>query len=351
MFTASLSSSTLLASPGRVVACDLELTNGADVAQAVEFETVGAAAPWALVVPSQLELAPQSQGRARVTFAVPDSAAVGAGTVGFAVAVRTSGRTAELPGSLEIAETRDVRVMVTPLISRSRREGHHAAIVKNCGNVPARVGLEAVDGSGGLALAVAVPEVTVEPGEQAEVPVVVRGRRRRPGQHRRFSIVARSEGATTVTAEGVWYQDRPRVRWPAVAAAVAAVALTALVVWGGSAPNASHDEASAGLRGPNAVNAREPAAALASNCPQDVPAGVVVIQTFAFCPATTTVEVGAEVTWTNHDLAPHTATGSFGDTGSLAQGQSFTTRFDQPGTYPYYCRFHPGMRATVVVVA
>lgn len=74
---------------------------------------------------------------------------------------------------------------------------------------------------------------------------------------------------------------------------------------------------------------------------------------FAYCPTTLTVPVGVEVAWTNGDLAPHTVTydGPDGkvDSGSMVQGQSWSTIFDHPGTLQYYCRFHPGMTGTIVV--
>jgi plastocyanin len=39
------------------------------------------------------------------------------------------------------------------------------------------------------------------------------------------------------------------------------------------------------------------------------------------------------------------------DSGSMVQGQSWSTRFGQAGTYRYYCRFHPGMTGTIVVAS
>ena len=72
-----------------------------------------------------------------------------------------------------------------------------------------------------------------------------------------------------------------------------------------------------------------------------------------YCPATVTVTAGDTVTWTNVDLAAHTVTyegpGGPVDSGSMAQGRSWSTRFDVAGTYPYYCRFHPGMAGSIVV--
>ncbi len=75
------------------------------------------------------------------------------------------------------------------------------------------------------------------------------------------------------------------------------------------------------------------------------------IADFKYDPATVSVKAGTEVTWTNADEADHTATagdGSF-DTGDLAQGDAKSVTFDKPGTFTYYCRFHPFMKATVEV--
>ena len=77
----------------------------------------------------------------------------------------------------------------------------------------------------------------------------------------------------------------------------------------------------------------------------------VTIADFAFGPQELTVAAGTTVTWTNEDWAPHTATaedGSF-DSGHLDQGDSFEQTFDEPGTFGYYCSFHPGMVGSIVV--
>lgn len=77
----------------------------------------------------------------------------------------------------------------------------------------------------------------------------------------------------------------------------------------------------------------------------------VAIQGFVFSPNSLTVAVGTSVTWTNKDAAPHTATANNGafDTGNLAQGQSFSFKFTQPGNFPYKCSYHPNMLGTIVV--
>ena len=76
----------------------------------------------------------------------------------------------------------------------------------------------------------------------------------------------------------------------------------------------------------------------------------VEIRDFDFTPRDLTVAIGARVTWTNRDSAPHTATakGQW-DTGTLDKGDSATLTFDQPGTYSYICTIHPSMKGTLTV--
>lgn len=80
-------------------------------------------------------------------------------------------------------------------------------------------------------------------------------------------------------------------------------------------------------------------------------ANEIVIQNFAFEPATLTVKAGTKVTWINRDDDPHTATAvdkKF-NSKTLDTGEQFSMEFDQPGTYKYYCALHPRMTGEVVV--
>src|SRR5947209_1944075 len=66
----------------------------------------------------------------------------------------------------------------------------------------------------------------------------------------------------------------------------------------------------------------------------------VGINNYAFAPAAIHVQPGDTVTWTNHDKAAHTVTGSSGpeklDSPTLEQGDRWSFTFTQPGTYEYY---------------
>jgi plastocyanin len=79
--------------------------------------------------------------------------------------------------------------------------------------------------------------------------------------------------------------------------------------------------------------------------------GTVAIAGFAFDPAQLTVPVGTTLTWTNADSFAHTVTSRDAgfDSGSLANGASFSHTFDAAGTFTYVCAIHPSMTATVVV--
>jgi plastocyanin len=93
--------------------------------------------------------------------------------------------------------------------------------------------------------------------------------------------------------------------------------------------------------------AATPAASPASGGEQ-----VVTIHDFAFDPADLTVTAGTTVTWVNKDVAPHTATGldrAVLQSGTLKTGESFSQVFDTPGTYEYFCEFHPNMKGTITV--
>jgi plastocyanin len=78
---------------------------------------------------------------------------------------------------------------------------------------------------------------------------------------------------------------------------------------------------------------------------------VVMARDFMFAPASLTVTAGSTVTWTNKDDEPHTVTSDSGlfRSGALDTNESFSFKFDKPGTYHYLCSIHPRMLGTIVV--
>ncbi len=79
--------------------------------------------------------------------------------------------------------------------------------------------------------------------------------------------------------------------------------------------------------------------------------GRIFIKDFMFSPMALTTQVGMEITWVNQDDEPHTVVSDTGlfRSGALDTGNSYTYRFDKPGTYHVFCSMHPQMTATIVV--
>ncbi len=77
----------------------------------------------------------------------------------------------------------------------------------------------------------------------------------------------------------------------------------------------------------------------------------VVIEGTAFSPQILSVKRGDRVVWVNKDPFPHTASaqdGSF-DSGSIAPGKSWSYVAKKKGEFPYLCKLHSTMKATLFV--
>jgi plastocyanin len=77
----------------------------------------------------------------------------------------------------------------------------------------------------------------------------------------------------------------------------------------------------------------------------------IEVKNFMFMPTTLTVNAGDKVTWVNKDDEPHTVVSDTGAFRSRAidTDESFSYKFDQPGTYRFTCSIHPRMVGTIVV--
>lgn len=78
----------------------------------------------------------------------------------------------------------------------------------------------------------------------------------------------------------------------------------------------------------------------------------VTIRLLKFSPQAIEVEAGEMVEWENSDLTPHTVTSEGGsdlNSGSIDAGGTWRHTFTQPGTFAYFCTFHPEMKGSVIV--
>lgn len=102
-----------------------------------------------------------------------------------------------------------------------------------------------------------------------------------------------------------------------------------------------------------AVSLAGAATCMAAPATTAAPAATVAIANFTFDPAVVTVPAGTTVTWTNRDDIPHTVTAADGAFQSepLDTDDAYARRFDQPGSFDYFCSLHPHMTGKVIVTA
>ena len=77
---------------------------------------------------------------------------------------------------------------------------------------------------------------------------------------------------------------------------------------------------------------------------------VVLIDNMKFGPMPAGIRVGDAIRWVNKDMFRHTATAKGGFDVDLPPGATKSMIVRRAGTVAIFCRYHPGMRATVKVV-
>lgn len=77
----------------------------------------------------------------------------------------------------------------------------------------------------------------------------------------------------------------------------------------------------------------------------------ILIKDFMFTPMSLKIKAGSTVTWANKDDEPHTVVSDAGmfRSSALDTGDSFTYKFDKPGTYHFVCSIHPRMVGSIIV--
>ncbi len=76
----------------------------------------------------------------------------------------------------------------------------------------------------------------------------------------------------------------------------------------------------------------------------------ITMENLVISPAEASAKVGDTIEWINKDIFAHTATARNGDWDvMMPPNKTVTSVVNKPGTVEYYCRFHPNMKATLVV--
>ena len=76
----------------------------------------------------------------------------------------------------------------------------------------------------------------------------------------------------------------------------------------------------------------------------------ITMEDLVISPAEASAKVGDTIEWINKDIFAHTATARNGDWDvMMPPNKTVTSVLNKAGTVEYYCRFHPNMKATLVV--
>jgi plastocyanin len=93
-------------------------------------------------------------------------------------------------------------------------------------------------------------------------------------------------------------------------------------------------------------------AALVSGMSVSAHAGTIQIsmENLVISPAEATAKVGDTIEWINNDIFVHTATARNGDWDvTMPSKKTVSLVLKKAGAIDYYCRFHPNMKATLIV--
>ena len=90
---------------------------------------------------------------------------------------------------------------------------------------------------------------------------------------------------------------------------------------------------------------------LAMSVPADAASIQITMENLVISPAEASAKVGDTIEWINRDIFAHTATARSGDWDvMIPPKKTVTSVLKKAGTMEYYCRFHPNMKATLVIV-
>lgn len=217
---------------------ELRVRNSGTVVDELQFEVVGAAAPWAVVEPPSVSLFPQGEATVQVRFQPPRSPAPPAGPMPFAVAVTcredAMGGVAE-EGTIEVLPVASVTLELLPSVNRGRRGATYQIAVDNRGNTPVESTIAFVDTTEQLTGSVAVPVVRSDPGWASFTELKVKPRKRfwkGAAQSKPFQVTLDTHGGEFTTVDGTFLQESLLPKWLGKAVlALAALALVLAALW------------------------------------------------------------------------------------------------------------------------
>ncbi len=205
---ASLSQTELSVEPGAETTCGLTVRNRGAVVDQFTLGVLGDVDGWASVEPPELNLFPDSEGVATITFRPPRSSDVPAGVKSFKVRVastedQTFAATAE--GTVEVGRFDELSAKLVPTTSEGHSQATHEFLLENRGNAVVSATVSAEDSENALTFTVSPRTLSVPPGRRARARVVVRPRESRsvgePRPHP-FEVLAEPDTGDTLRVGG-----------------------------------------------------------------------------------------------------------------------------------------------------
>lgn len=228
--TATLANKSVMVTPGGEAVCEVRVRNSGTVVDQFTLEVLGDAAAWSLVEPAVIPLFPGAEAVARVRFKPPKSSSVRAGSIPFAVRVksREDARASLVEeGVVEVGPFNDTFAELIPRTAKGRARARAQLALDNRGNIKINARLTAADPDRKLNFAIAPQALTAEPGTASFASIRLSPRQRfltGPPKVSPYKVLVHQDGLPTITVDGSMQQEGLIPPW-LLPAAIAALAL------------------------------------------------------------------------------------------------------------------------------
>lgn len=178
--TVNLKERELQVEPGETTSCEINVSNDGRVVDQYTIQVFGDAARWTTVEPPSINLVPDAEGSARITFHPPRRSDVVAGTRPFRIVVTSREdlrASAFADGIITVAPFHEVVTQLRPQYAEGQRATYEAG-VQNLGNAPVAARFDAADARRALELRISPPTVSVPPGGWGSARIDVQPRNR-----------------------------------------------------------------------------------------------------------------------------------------------------------------------------
>lgn len=178
--TVHLPERELSVAPGASTTCDVTVRNTGLIVDQYAIQVMGPAASWVSVEPPSVNLVPQAEGSARLTFQPPRRPDVFAGLTPFRL-VATSHQnpqaTTFADGTVTVAPFHELATQIRQPTG-SGRQANYEVYLENRGNAPVVARVEAADDRHALDIRLSAPTIMLRPGGRGTIGVTVRPRER-----------------------------------------------------------------------------------------------------------------------------------------------------------------------------